>query len=224
MNLSGLNPFQERQKIKIFGERNSATSYLEWLLRENLKVELLDYYHFGWKHRLAPSAFELADKKTDEVLFICLFKNPYSWLLSLHRHPIKHEELKKLSFSEFIRFPFGDYANPVELWNKKNVSYLALKHNVSKHHVIIYEQLLANPQAELQKLIDVFDLKKGFSWFNDQIYYISHQHGIMEKRFHKNYYLHQKWEAEYSEKDLDFIAQFLDTNLVQSLGYELLKK
>ena len=101
--------------LKVYGERNSGTRYLERLVAANLRVRLLrgeaprfvtwlgpdseamrDRYfrltarrNLGWKHRLPPAAAELAEPGScgATARFLTLVKNPYSWILSLLRRP-----------------------------------------------------------------------------------------------------------------------------------------
>ena len=101
--------------LKVYGERNSGTRYLESLVAANLRVRLLrgeaprfvtwlgpdseamrDRYfrltvrrNLGWKHRLPPGAGELRQPGTAGAAarFLTLVKNPYSWVLSMLRRP-----------------------------------------------------------------------------------------------------------------------------------------
>ena len=101
--------------LKVYGERNSGTRYLERLVAANLRVRLLrgeaprfvtwlgpdseamrDRYfrltvrrNLGWKHRLPPDAAELAGPGSSgrTARFLTLVKNPYSWVLSMLRRP-----------------------------------------------------------------------------------------------------------------------------------------
>ena len=101
--------------LKVYGERNSGTRYLERLVAANLRVRLLrgeaprlvtwlgpdsesmrDLYfrltvrhNLGWKHRLPPAAAELARPGSAGATarFLTLVKNPYSWVLSLLKRP-----------------------------------------------------------------------------------------------------------------------------------------
>jgi len=91
--------------IKIYGERNTGTNYLMQLIESHIPVVRsngsaylipssvssidLDYTgELGWKHRLVSSQY-LQNKgvKREDILIITLTKNPYSWLLSLHKRP-----------------------------------------------------------------------------------------------------------------------------------------
>lgn len=101
--------------LKVYGERNSGTRYLESLVARNLRVHLLrgeaprfvnwlgadreamrDRYfrltvrrNLGWKHRLPPGAAELQQPGSAGAAarFLTLVKNPYSWVLSMLRRP-----------------------------------------------------------------------------------------------------------------------------------------
>lgn len=91
--------------IKIYGERNTGTNYLMQLLRNHLEiiverkegcvlasnfpaasVERLE--ELGWKHRLIDADFlQKKGFERESILLLTLTKNPYSWLLSLHKRP-----------------------------------------------------------------------------------------------------------------------------------------
>jgi len=117
--------------IKIYGERNTNTNYLEKLIELNLEVSQLrgvvpmgiaklqkQYSHkefikdlyffatikknFGWKHQKLPKEFPNQDIK-----FITITKNPYAWLLSLYKKPY-HQKYKVFpkTFEEFLLTPW----------------------------------------------------------------------------------------------------------------------
>ena len=223
MILDSLNLFKTNNiKVKVFGERNSATVYLEWLLRNNLKIDLLDYYTLGWKHRLAPKREEIEELGDESVHFLCLVKNPYSWLLSMHRKPYGQEKLSGLEFSQFLRFPYGDYKNPVVMWNIKNQALVSLKNHVKNHRLILYEDLLKEPRSVIEAFAVEFGIDKSRHWFMNQEKYISNNHGITKHPFHKSYYLEEKWRKEYKPEYLKFIQSQLDTELMNLLHYEII--
>lgn len=108
--------------IKIYGERNTGTNYLKQLLDKHLpnlerqtKVKfsiasssiLVSYKKYmkqlGWKHRLVDMNFlESLHLEKNNVLILTLTKNPYSWLLSLHKRPYApiHLRNRVISFDE----------------------------------------------------------------------------------------------------------------------------
>lgn len=117
-------------KIKIYGERNSGTNYLEKLIKLNLKTEVLDFqtnwrtifllklirYDFiqdfvwnlqlkktlGWKHGCAPIE-EIQEYNTATVIIITITKNPYAFLYSLYKNPYHIKGDKPSNFSKFIQ-------------------------------------------------------------------------------------------------------------------------
>ena len=123
------------RQIKVYGERNTNTNYLEQLIHLNLDVAQLpgvvpryvktiqkvlpgkewlrDWYfsvtphcNLGWKHTCVMSVQALNNFKPD-VCFISITKNPYSWLLSLYRKPYSHQYSdSKPSFETFLRTPW----------------------------------------------------------------------------------------------------------------------
>ncbi|MES2204461.1 MAG: sulfotransferase domain-containing protein [Pseudomonadota bacterium] len=91
--------------IKIYGERNTGTNYLMQLIENNIpivkrngsaylissansSVDLDKTGELGWKHRLASAEYlQAKGVGRGAVLIVTLTKNPYSWLLSLHKRP-----------------------------------------------------------------------------------------------------------------------------------------
>jgi hypothetical protein len=84
--------------IKIYGERNSGTGFLEFLLRKNVKNHLLNIFvdetvckkKYAWKHGY-PIIFNrniINPKLENEpVLYICIFRNIEGWLKSMYNNP-----------------------------------------------------------------------------------------------------------------------------------------
>jgi hypothetical protein len=126
-------PSSQIRTFKIYGERNTGSTYLERLLTHNFEVGCLpgglpkplhrafphserarDWYfqgtwrwNLGWKHACPPSPDQLAAARTDpaRVLFVTLTKNPYAWLHSLYRRPY-HARRAYTSFRQFLSDPW----------------------------------------------------------------------------------------------------------------------
>lgn len=116
-------------KIKIYGERNCGTNYLEKLIALNLKVDILKFqlnwfsilllkylkydfiqdllFHFqgkttlGWKHG-CPPVQAIKNYNTDLLVIVTLTKNPYSFLSSLYKKLHHMKGKKSTNFSDFI--------------------------------------------------------------------------------------------------------------------------
>lgn len=89
------------KKIKIFGERNSGTNYLEQLLKKNIKnIDiLLPGYNSGsgWKHGFPNIKLF---NNLDNVLFIFIIRDLKSWLKSMFKQPYHYKPYN--TFDEFI--------------------------------------------------------------------------------------------------------------------------
>ena len=73
--------------IKIFGERNSGTNFLEQLVRRNIidiNVCSSFYIGSGWKHGFP--RIELFNE-VNETLFIFIIRDLESWLISMYNNP-----------------------------------------------------------------------------------------------------------------------------------------
>lgn len=209
------------KQIKIYGERNSGTIYLEWLINKNFEIELLKNDETGWKHRLAPSKEEIEYDLNPEIYYLCLVKNPYSWLLSMHKRPYQHEELRKLRFRDFLKYSYGDYRNPIMMWNLKNRSYLELG-NYTKNHIFFrYEDFLESIAEPLNTIASKFGIAKPPFYKNIHVL-LTNSHGISKNKFHAEYYTEEIWKEKLNPDHIETINQFLDKDLMNKLEYSFL--
>lgn len=69
------------KRFIIYGERCSGTNYLQELIQLNFDVDIT--WDYGWKH-----FFGFNDvSKSDNTLFVCIIRDPYTWLNSMYRIP-----------------------------------------------------------------------------------------------------------------------------------------
>lgn len=120
-------------KIKIYGERNSGTNYLEKLIETNLAADILKFqtywwslvllksikYDFvqdvlwrlqrkktlGWKHGQAPIN-AIKSYSSNPLVVVTITKNPYSFLHSLYKKPYHVKGGESTDFYEFICQPW----------------------------------------------------------------------------------------------------------------------
>lgn len=237
--------------LKLYGERNSGTNYLEQLLATNFEVRLLpgvaprwfvrrfplerhrDLYfaatrrfNLGWKHMLVPSQLPAKPKR----LVVCLTRNPYAWLLSTFRSP-HHATRTYAGFDDFLRSPWQTlpreraaavYPSPVALWNAKHAAYLALRRTTAAI-LLRYEDLVRDPLGVLEDL--------------------SREHGIAVRRrplvnvlastrrrtperdyaFLRAYFAEERWRDELTAEQRRFIDAALEPSVMQDLGYRWLE-
>lgn len=82
--------------VKIYGERCSGTNYLEILIRKNFKVEIINQY--GFKHFFGFHNLE----NSDNTLFICIIRDPYSWLNSLYEKKWHLSPVQRMNKEQFL--------------------------------------------------------------------------------------------------------------------------
>jgi len=249
--------------LKVYGERNTGTNYIQRLIEKNTNAKLLqgtitkkvgrvllkldkfsflhifsekirDLYfdytshsNLGWKHmEVDLSLIKENSSVNDDTIFVCVVKNPYSWILSLYDKPY-HQYDKSKNLDEFIISKWKTvkrenaqnlhYENVVDMWNCKVKSYFELKDTLKDKVIILkYEDFLENYTLVLDEL-----KRRNIQVVED----ISNITGsTKEKRknneYYKDYYLNEKWKKKYTKNEIDTINKFLDENIMEKLNYE----
>jgi hypothetical protein len=132
-----------------------------------------------------------------------------------------HEELKKLRFREFLKYPYGDYRNPIIMWNLKNKSYLEMAAYTKNHIFLRYEDFLESVSGPLNEIANKFELAIPPLYKNIHSL-LTNTHGISGNRFHSDYYTKEIWRTKLSSKHIEIINRFLDKELMSQLNYSLL--
>lgn len=266
-NQSRSQPAHLVSRLKLFGERNTGTNYLEALLADNVYCAVcpgnlseqrrlvykvlhnsLPYqlarkiieanrdteYHrrfedeLGWKHARIPNLPNGLSAYPDGTGFIALVKNPYAWLLSMHKRPYQNENLNEVPFSDFIRRPWFTvgrehsgvpyYQNAVQMWNDKVGSYLNLK-DYGPSLIVRYEDVLRSPEDFIERVASTFRVSKALEIVSP---------GKSTKEDGRttadiaSYYLEERWRAKLQGKDVEYINGILDSELVSRMGYGLI--
>ena len=248
-----------KKLVKIYGERNTGTNYIDRLIRMNLEAHMLtgvapshiqilqrilpgkqlvrDRYfeltyrkNLGWKHTKLKSESELRHYKILKrgVCFVTVTKNPYSWLLSMHRRPYHRYYGEKPDFISFLRSPWKTVGrdncesvlrDPIELWNIKNKSYLRLKSVDAAN--ITSESVLSDPKALIDRLSDSFSIATTDNYFTN----LNESTKDKGKNFdyYNDYYLNERWRDELTDESISIINSRLDRSVVEYFGYELLR-
>lgn len=207
------------QKIRSAGDEMIKDIYFDLTYSKNL----------GWKHTCVKPAKILKSYSlvNDDLAFLTITKNPYSWLLSLYRRPYHHYSSKEQSFEEFLRYPWKTIGrdntnkilkNPIELWNIKNRSYLQLKELKALN--IKTESIFENPNKIFDKICHQFSIKKiSNNFFN-------YERSTKDKRknssYYRDYYLNEKWRDKITSDEIAIINMTLDKSLMSYFGYNVL--
>ena len=248
-------------KIKVFGERNTGTNFVEQLLKSNVDCEIVSgnlsrFYSWrfslaykllppdhayryversrdrifenrfeidgGWKHAKTPNFPSGIDAYPEGMGLIAITKNPYAWLLSLHKRPYQgttHTRFNPLPFSQFIREPWitvgrecakSDYDTPIHLWNDKVTSYFTL-HKCAPTMIHQYEKIIGDiPQF----LADVSDTFKISTLKHPEIPSSSSKKDGRTTQDITNYYRNNMWRSSITDEDMIFINSNLDITTV----------
>ena len=154
--------------IKIFGERNSGTNFLELLIQKNcLDVNILSSYYkggSGWKHGYPKIKYF---NKLDNTLFIFVIRDLELWLKSMYNQPYHYK--RPLNIRDFIennlimdeeRLDHDVNINPNEKQNILKLRYSKIQKYIDfselvRHFVFInLEDIQLNPK----KFIDFLNL------------------------------------------------------------------
>lgn len=193
--------------------------YFDWSFASNL----------GWKHMKVKSPNFLEDTvaTSKNVSFVTLTKNPYSWLLSLHKRPYHGD--RNSPQEDFEAFLTNEYkpkgrdnvgnskTNSTQLWNAKNASYIDLA-KVFSGVTVRYEDLLDDPKQTLTKICQGWDVDWDESSFEN--YSDSTKDSHKDANFYRDYYLGEKWREKLSPQAVEIINSEVDAELMAHFGYE----
>jgi len=199
---------------------------------------LLTYkYNLGWKHSMAPTIDLLERLGKRDVIFLVLTKNPYSWLLSLYRKPYHQKGSKLTTLKEFLvtpwktvgrgRYKKKQFENPIQIWNKKNESYLKLN-GTSRCLNIKYEDLLSEPEQIISHISQTFNIRKkheivehltkSYTGFSGSV----NEEKEKNNSYYRDYYLNEKWQNELDEECINIINKELNMTLMEQFEYKKL--
>ncbi len=186
--------------------------------------------NLGWKHACVKSAQELktVDYDEGEICFISITKNPYSWLLSLHRKPYNQQYRDgKPDFETFLRTPWTTeprdnckrlLPNPIELWNIKNASYLQLKDIGGLN--LTTESVIDKPESIIDTLSTHFSISLCGDHFLN--YEKSTKDSSKNSAWYQDYYLNERWRDDLSVNAVSTINQSLDLTLMKHFAYKVI--
>ncbi|MDQ3623176.1 MAG: hypothetical protein M3463_11895 [Verrucomicrobiota bacterium] len=221
--------------VKQYGLPRSGTNYLCYLLRRNYELRVL-VNETGWKHGMISTPAEWRGK----LLYLVTAKNPYSWLVSMHRFARKHPMMRRdVPFAEFLREPFvfrgraidGDNpqtlamraANPVQFWNDMLFHWLEFLEVDGRGALLRYEDLLRDPETKLNGVVGAWRGRRPFEVPTRELKpsWDEHRPGEMlgTKVFPREVYLEERWREAYTEDHLAFVDCHLDAAVMAKTGY-----
>ena len=242
-----------KQRVKIYGERNTGTNYLRKLIENNFEVKFLtgavskgsvftfrewtkDLFfkltrsrNLGWKHSVVDT--DLVLNHQEEPVIITLTKNPYSFLLSLYKRPYHYKGNKPNSFLSFLKEKW-------ELTDRDNYKLRSLDSPINlwniKNRSYIdlsdsYSNYLIITYEELlerpDKVIASISEKLNIPLKNVfRNYDNSTKDDNKDFNDYQSYYLNELWKKELDNDEVIFINSKLDLNVLSHFGYEIYRK
>jgi hypothetical protein len=159
------------KNIKVYGERNSGTEYLEKLLIKNLKnINLFKNKYTdktGWKHGFPRlNTFD----NIDETLFIFIIRDVKSWLISMFKNPYHINEYKNIY--KFISLPLrniGNSKHDVIKYDNEKGKILNIRYKKIRAYQNFFDKV---PHAIIINLSDLQKNYKKFFFFLNEKYNI----------------------------------------------------
>lgn len=213
--------------------------WIKWQRRVPGNESIRDLYFkfrykqtLGWKHTAVPPLSELETVplfRDSDLRFITLTKNPYAWILSLHKRPYhRYYNGPKQTLLEFVQTPWKTVhrdnvsnrilASPVELWNLKVASYEHLPADRTIHLTSL--QLISDPEAMIHEIVDQFGIPLKTKKFEDHIE--STKDDSKDSNWYKDYYVNEKWKHRLSPEVIEAINSYLDKDLATKRGFQIL--
>lgn len=215
------------KNFTIFGERNSGTTYLKYILSNMLFIDFTQEY--GYKHWYIKGVTPRGIHNTttdneciksiydsDETLFIIIVRNVYDWVGSMYKKPYHIKNIKGKSMFEFVSNKYIAYHDtcPKNFGKESKIQY-----NVNTNH--IYPFFI----EEAKNLIELRNMKNNHFYnlrYKVKNYYVIRQEYLKEDIYNmiKQYQLkykftdliHYKNPTKYHLDDntITFIKQNID--------------
>ncbi|MDG2277258.1 MAG: hypothetical protein P8L31_04810 [Pseudomonadales bacterium] len=238
-------------KIKLYGERHTSTNYLTQLIRLNCAAELFEGVvprayrtlerlgisglrdrffrnsfdqNLGWKHAALPSLEKLAPHLT-ATRIVTLTKNPYAWIVSMHRRPYHLAGAAGLSIEEFVsrkwrmleRDNVAERALTItELWNRKNRTYLVPTEAAILN--LTSETVQLDPSASVRQIAAFANLNCATNFQDFSASTKKRQN--LDANYYRHYYAEEVWRETLSEQAISTINSELDQTLAAHFGYQ----
>lgn len=99
------------REVQLWGERNSGTNALQYLVQQNFGIREIDFSRFGHKHmfmkhnseargtRPSPGIAQAAQSLVPAVVMV---REPLEWLLAMHSRPHHANHLENTTLDQFV--------------------------------------------------------------------------------------------------------------------------
>ena len=189
-------------------------------------------------HYIINNALPLEKDNSEKTLLVVIYRNPLTWLRSIHKKPHHTLELVDMDFSQFIRHRWRTYAGSPnsehaateerQKWINKGViledelSVFAhraksieitesFKNRVQNVVYVPYESASKNPKDVLAGIAELYDIAMNSEFVYDQSYKGRGKYEFTGTRY-----------EDLKENDLHYILNYLRWDEEAGIGYYLL--
>lgn len=170
---------QNKEEICVLGMFRSGTNYTKALLELNLEC-IVKFDSFGWKHAFFPIISENSNIKYPQQKIVAVTRNPYLSLVSLFDYARRNgknlscatENLQDFLSSPIVIFdswqarsPKYFFSSPIEYWQSMTYNLVSVCENNESAVAMKYEELVADPAGNVQKIKEKLKLKMNAGEF-----------------------------------------------------------
>jgi len=197
---------------------------------KDARDKLREQEGYGWKHGAVLVDQVEVNQYFDDTGFVCLVKNPFWFVRSLHQRPYnKLARVNKMSLDRFAmsewpllgrdRLPGKTIASPVHLWMAKVRSYFELRRRHPEKCVILrYEDTIVDVHATLDTVAEKLAIaRKPYTPIETDTK-AGEVRGI---EYYQEKYLSTDYETSYAPETLAFMNAALDPEIMAELDYPM---
>jgi hypothetical protein len=205
------------KRVQIYGERCSGTNYLKKLIETNFEEPVVNNVGYGHKH-----FFGFQDlKNSKDVLFICIIRDPFTWLNSFYKKPWHVDPKITRSIDSFLGEEFSSYydashgpeRNGLQITEDTNIFYPKTNYkNIFELRYTKVKWMLEVLPRKVEHCLFV-RYEDFINSFTNTMYLLKNK-GLTVKDinvFPKNYYKYKDSNKEYTPVDKEVI---LSKNIV----------
>ena len=173
----------------------------------------------------------------ERIQYIICLKDPYAWLMSYSKYMNRQDKVRSIGglVSEGKKFvarkrgvqldEMGEY---LENWNLMHRNWADLNDTNRKCTTTKFEDLLQNPQSEVERLSTFFNTK-----MKDEFYIpekkmkrggekMAKDNSTEDVAFDKEYYYEKKYLSHFNDEMLAEVRKNIDQEVAERLGYKII--
>lgn len=234
-----------QQKIALFGIFRSGTNFTRTVLEWNYDCQLTTD-QMAWKHGFYPITVKRSVLEYPDMNTLFVTKNPFSSINSLFnyyqsngRNIFADKEWSGFLRKRFVVYDFFQEASPqyrfaniIDFWNAMNWNYASVKRPGMTCVHVRYEDMISDTVNYAEKVANELELsplysdRDGFRIptkitrnMGDQPRHNEADY-LTDRAFDLQRYIDESYFDRFDDRDIEFILEHIDRDLVKHLGYD----